>query len=204
MFLFLWLKILGAIHELPLHASKVMHMKSEKPNRSSIRLPFYDYNQTGAYFITVCVANRECLLGDIVDEKMYLSEIGRIAQNGWDKIKERFPQIELDTLVIMPNHIHGIIVIKNVGAIHESPLRGQSRRILRRRMLLSKAIGYFKMNSAKGANLLRNTSTLPFWQRNYYEHVIRNDTDLEEIREYIQNNPLKWLDDENHPANMNK
>jgi putative transposase len=179
-----------------------MPLNPEKPNRSSIRLPFYDYSQGGAYFITICVANRECLLGNIVDGKTHLSEIGGIVRTAWDNIRDRFSEIELDAFVIMPNHIHGIIVIRNVGAIHESPLRGHPRRSLRRGMLLSKAIGYFKMKSAKNANLLGNKSGLPFWQRNYYEHVIRNDIDLEEIREYIQNNPLKWLEDENHPENI--
>ncbi len=200
----LWLKTVGAIHELPLHPSKVMCMKSEKPNRSSIRLPFYDYSQAGAYFITICTHARQCILGSVIDGQIGLNEPGQIVQNAWLKIKERFPQIELDAFVIMPNHIHGIIVISNVGAIHESPRPGEPRKILRRKMLLSKAIGYFKMNSAKNGNLLRNKFASPFWQRNYYEHVIRNETDLEEIREYIQNNPLKWLEDENHPSNMEK
>jgi len=71
-------------------------------------------------------------------------------------------------------------------------------------MLLSKMAGYFKMNSAKRINEIRNTPGAPVWQRNYYEHVIRNEIDLEETREYIQNNPLKWLEDENHPANIKK
>jgi REP element-mobilizing transposase RayT len=181
-----------------------MLVKPEKPNRSSIRLPFYDYSRSGAYFITICVDDRKCLLGNIIDGKMDLNEMGRVVQDAWGKIKERFPQTELDAFVIMPNHIHGVIVINNVGAIHESPVKGKPADIFRRKMLLSKLIGYFKMNSAKQANLLRNGVSFPFWQRNYYEHVIRNETDLEEIREYIQNNPLKWPEDENHPANMNK
>ena len=143
-------------------------------------------------------------LGNIIDDKMDLNEMGQVVQNAWGKNKGRFPQIDLDAFVIMPNHIHGIIVINNVGTIHESPLQGKLGKIFRRKMVLPKIIGYFKMNSAKQANLLRNRVSFPFWHRNYYEHVIRNETDLEEIREYIQNNPLKWLDDENHPANMNK
>lgn len=133
---------------------------------------------------------------------MDLNEMGQVVQVAWGKIKERFPQTELDAFVIMPNHIHGIVVINNVGAIHESPVQEKPTKILRRKMLLSKIIGYFKMNSAKQANLLRHRLSFPFWQRNYYEHVIRNETDLEEIREYIQNNPLKWLEDEHHPANI--
>ena len=118
-----------------------------------------------------------------------------------NKSLNRYPHTRSDAFVVMPNHIHGIIFI-NVGAIHESPL--QKPRITRpRHMLLPKIIGYIKMNSAKKINTLRATSGTPLWQRNYYEHVIRNETDLEEIREYIENNPPKWLEDQNHPANEN-
>ena len=100
----------------------------------------------------------------------------------------------------MPNHIHGIILIidkdSTVGAIHELPL--QNGRKQRREMLLPKIIGYFKMNTAKQINKLLNRSGQKFWQRNYYEHIIRNKYSLEQIQEYVHYNPLKWeLDREN-------
>ena len=97
----------------------------------------------------------------------------------------------------MPNHFHGIIEI-NVGAIHELPepeFYQLPKHLLRRKMLLSKIVGYFKMNSAKEINILRNTSGNTVWQRNYYEHIIRNENSLERIRTYIKNNPWNWKDD---------
>jgi len=117
----------------------------------------------------------------------------------WNELAIRFPEIELDEFVIMPNHIHGIIFIpaKNVGAIHESPLQS------RRAMLLSKAIGYFKMNTAKRINQILNRTGQSFWQRSYYDHIIRNESELNRIREYIQNNPLKWQLDRENPESKN-
>src|SRR5512144_884442 len=99
----------------------------------------------------------------------------------------------------MPNHLHGIIVIRSaVGAIHESPLQQDALRVRdRRRRLLSKMIGRFKMVSAKNINLVRKTSELAVWQRNYYEHIIRDEASLDRIRQYIADNPAQWeLDEE--------
>jgi putative transposase len=174
-----------------------------EPRRRSIRLKEYDYGQAGAYFVTICAGHRECLFGEVVEGKMHLSKAGIVVQSVWEKLPQRYPNTGIDVNMIMPNHFHGIITI-DVGAIHESPLRMPTLTPSRRKMLLSKMVGYFKMNSAKRINEIRNTPGAPVWQRNYYEHVIRNEIDLEETREYIQNNPLKWLEDENHPANIKK
>jgi putative transposase len=176
---------------------------SKGPRRHSIRLKEYDYGQPGAYFVTVCTHHRECLFGEIVKEQIHLSKTGMVVKSVWEELPQRYPYTGIDVNMIMPNHFHGIITI-DVGAIHESPLRNSLVTPSRRKMLLSKMVGYFKMNSAKRINDLRGTPGQPVWQRNYYEHVIRNEVDLEEIREYIQNNPLKWLEDENHPANIRK
>ncbi len=97
----------------------------------------------------------------------------------------------------MPNHFHGIIRIG--GAVHKSSLPHQYKATDRRKMLLPKAIGYFKMTSAKRMNDLRNTPGIPVWQRNYYEHVIRNEDELLKIREYIRTNPLRWAADRYNP-----
>jgi REP element-mobilizing transposase RayT len=110
----------------------------------------------------------------------------------------------------MPNHVHGIIVIihnetnpigaigdRDVGAIHELPLRNELSH--RRRMLIPKIVGYFKMNTAKEINQIRNTPGVPVWQRNYYEHIIRDERDLDRIRAYIAENPLRWPEDEENP-----
>lgn len=113
-----------------------------------------------------------------------------IIRETWDSLSDRYLHIHLDDFVIMPNHVHGILWIENVGAIHESPKA--------RRSHLSKVVGYFKMNTSKQINILRGLPGIPVWQRNYYEHIIRSDQELNRIREYIQNNPLKWeLDREN-------
>ena len=167
-------------------------------NRRSIRLKEYDYSQSGAYFVTVCTNNRECLFGEIVDGEMVLNDAGRIVQTVWNSLPSRFPELELDTFVVMPNHIHSIIAITNVGAIHELPLPPNDP-MYRRRMLIPKIIGYAKMNTAKRINQSRNTRVNPVWHRNYYEHVIRNENELNDVRQYIVDNPAKWDTDEENP-----
>lgn len=139
---------------------------------------------------------------------MILNQFGEIVLEYWNSLTGRYTNIELDKFVVMPNHIHGIIkIIDGVGAIHELPLQGKdctNQQIERRIMLIPKAIGYFKMNAAKQINRLRNTAGIPFWQNNYYEHIIRNVDKLNKIREYIQNNPLKWHLDRENPERTGK
>jgi putative transposase len=186
-------------------------MTSDPPkyHRRSIRLREYDYSWAGWYYVTVCSHKRECVFGEVKGDKVVLAMPGEILVKHWDDLPNHYP-IELDSYVVMPNHLHGIIIIKDqsVGAIHvndpakggESPL--QERIIQRRKMLLPKIIGRFKMETAKEINLLRKTRGVPVWQRNYHEHVIRNDADLHRIRTYIQNNPLQWAIDEENPINI--
>ena len=174
--------------------------RRELHHRRSIRLKEYNYSEPGFYFVTICVKDKKCILGKVVDDlvnfdtKVELSEIGKIVEKEWLEIKNYFIGIEVDNYVIMPNHIHGIIVI-NVGAIHELPLQ-------RRKMVLSKIIGKFKMNTAKRINVFMNNSGCSFWQRNYYEHIIRNEKELEKIRNYIIDNPRKWDKDSENPKNV--
>jgi REP element-mobilizing transposase RayT len=173
-------------------------MDNNKYNRRSIRLKNYDYSSPGAYFITIVTNNRQYLFGEIVNNEMILNEYGEIANKYWYEIPKHYTNTQLDEYVIMPNHIHGIIFI--VGAIHELPLQQNEfpQLIQRRKMLLPKIIGRFKMNAAKQINQIRQTPGIPVWQRNYYEHIIRNDNELNKIREYIINNPLTWQTDENY------
>lgn len=181
----------GAIHESPLQ-------EPTRRNRRSIRLKGYDYSRAGAYFVTVCAQNRECLFGDVTDGQMVLNTAGKIVADEWMKSGEIRDEIELGEWVVMPDHFHGILVINDsVGAIHESPL--QMTVTQRRNMALPKLIGRFKMLSAKRINELRNTPGGKIWQRNYYEHVIRNDDELNRIREYIANNPARWEMDRENP-----
>ena len=165
---------------------------SEIHCRRPIRLRQYDYSQTGAYFVTLCTQNRKILFGKIVDGEMVMNEGGHIAQQCWLDIPNHYPNAELDNFIVMPNHVHGIIIIKDeiVGAIHELPLR--NTKMIRRKMLLPRIIGYFKMNTSKQINQIRKTPGIPVWQRNYYDHIIRNQDELNRIREYIINNPLQW------------
>jgi putative transposase len=176
-----------------------MSTNNPRFHRRSIRLPEYDYSQEGAYYISICAQDRKCLFGEIRNGKIILSECGRIVENWWNTIPERYEGVVLDEYVIMPNHMHAIIVINGdtdngVGAIHELPLR-----IKRRGMILPKIIGYFKMNTAKQINQMTNATGRTVWQRNYLEHVIRNEKSLYIIREYIRNNPLYWAADDENP-----
>ena len=160
--------------------------------RQSIRLKGFDYSEPGSYFVTVCVKDRECLLGDVVNGKIELNDVGRIVSSVWHDLAKRFKNIELDGFVIMPNHVHGIVVI--VGA----PLAGARdlRAGTRPAPTLGDIIGAFKSVTARQYYLDSKGEKL--WQRNYYERVIRNEKELFEIRRYIQENPSKWeLDPEN-------
>ena len=173
-------------------------------NRKVIRLREYDYSQAGGYFITICTYHREYLFGQVINHQMMLNKTGETVKQWWLKLEDKFINVKLDNYVVMPNHLHGIIVViekDKVGAIHELPL--QSGMILRRQMLIPKTVGYFKMNSAKYINRLRGAMGYPLWQRNYYEHVIRNENELYRITEYIQNNPLKWDLDRENPLSKN-
>ena len=168
-------------------------------HRRSIRLPEYDYAQAGAYFVTTCVQERKCLLGEIADGKMQLSDIGRVVEECWSAIPEHFGHVRLDVFVVMPNHIHGILSITGVGARHASPkITGPKQRSL------GAIVGSFKSAVTKRVNTLRGAQGRSIWQRNYYEHVIRDDDDLGVLREYIVNNPLRWELDQLHPDNPSK
>ena len=173
--------------------------------RKQVRLRDYDYSQAGGYFITICTYNREYLFGHVINYHMALNETGRIVRQWWLKLEDRFTNVKLENYVVMPNHIHGIIMVpekeNEVGAIHELPLR--SGMIPRRQMLIPKVVGYFKMNSAKYVNRLRGVIGISLWQRNYYEHIVRNESELSRIREYIQNNSLKWDLDRENPSSKN-
>jgi REP element-mobilizing transposase RayT len=173
---------------------------SPQRNRRSIRLQGYDYSQAGAYFVSICAHNRACLFGEIADGQMVLNDAGRVAEKCWYDIPIHFPHVALDSFVIMPNHIHGILVItETVGAKYFSPLQpGQ------RPCGTSKTIGSiirgFKIGVTKWMH--GHTNVHDVWQRNYYEHVIRNEDELDHVREYIINNPKKWEFDRDHPHVM--
>ena len=152
-------------------------------HRRSIRLKRYDYSSNGAYFITVCTQNRVCLLGGIEQGEMILNDAGKMVQNIWDEIPEYYDCIEIDTFQIMPNHIHGIIVI------------------FQTKLSLPDVVHRFKtLTTKKYIDGVKQYHWQPFdkklWQRNYYEHIIRDEQSLHKIQEYIMNNPRDWERDE--------
>ncbi len=167
-------------------------------HRKSIRLRDYDYSQSGAYFVTICTKNKECLLGDVVDGKIVLNDIGKFVQQCWLNIPEHFPNGTVDEYIIMPNHIHGIVII-TVGANNYSPLQNEQLFQSPSRTIGSIIRG-FKIGVTKWSR--QNTDMYTLWQRNYYEHIIRNEGDMNTILEYIVNNPLRWMEDENNPVNF--
>ncbi len=177
-----------------------MTYKPDKHRRQSMRLKNYDYSQAGAYFATVCAKGRECLFGEIADSLMWLSPLGKIVQACWDDLPCHYQHVELDASVIMPNHIHGIIVLADPSVVGAGLKPAPT--VMNKRHTLTEIMRAFKTFSSRRINDLRNTPGTPMWQRNYYEHVIRNEDDLAEIRRYIMGNPLKWELDSENPRNF--
>ncbi|KAF0219731.1 MAG: hypothetical protein FD174_1744 [Geobacteraceae bacterium] len=190
-----------------------MKYNPEIHRRRSIRLKGYDYSIAGAYFVTIRVhvgaglPRPECLFGEIVEESVRLNPAGDIVQAVWEGLPEHYPHVVLDAFVIMPNHVHGIVAI--VGAGSPRPISpdnqnqggetqgGETPPL--RKPTLGQIVGYFKYQTTKQINQMRDNPGVPVWQRNYYERVIRNENELTGIREYIQCNPKRWEEDEENP-----
>ena len=163
------------------------------PHRKSIRLPKFDYTQEGAYFITIVSQNRICLFGQIAFGIMSLSPFGNIISQVWQSIPKHHPKTVVDPFIIMPNHIHGIISI--VGARRAVPLHQSEKFGKPVSGSIPTIVRSFKSESTRQINVVRNTPGVKVWQRNYYEHVIRDEKDYESIYEYILTNPQNWLKD---------
>ncbi|MFA5881379.1 MAG: transposase [Eubacteriales bacterium] len=173
-------------------------------HRRSIRLKGYDYSKAGYYFITICTKNRETLFGSIENGEMKLNEYGDIVREEWMKSSEIRREIELDYFIIMPDHIHGIVIINEtksgVGAHGHAPLHShitsQNIKPLHRKpKSISSFVAGFKSIVTKRINILRNCPQMSVWQRGYYEHIVRSEKDLKRIKTYIIENLNKWLDD---------
>ena len=181
-------------------------MPHNLPKRKSIRLPDYDYTTPGAYHVIICTHKHECLFGEITDGVMRLNAPGLIVVEEWKRSSEIRREIGIDMFMVMPNHFHGIVIITNPNAVY---MRATSRSPLQRPVIpkprgpkpksLGAFIAGFKSAAAKRINILRNTPNRPVWQRSYYEHVVRNENELNRIREYMLNNPLRWEIDRNNP-----
>jgi REP element-mobilizing transposase RayT len=156
-----------------------------KHHRRSIRLRQYDYTQPGAYFVTLVTHGRELTFDDSV--------LCRVAETMWQRIPRHFPFVELDECVVMPNHVHGILVIVDQNANNDTPPSGPASGSL------GAIVGNFKSVTARRINRIRKTPGTPVWQRNYYERVIRNERELNAIRQYIRDNPAHWAEDRENP-----
>jgi putative transposase len=161
--------------------------------RRSLRLKGYDYAQAGAYFVTICAQDRACLFGNVVEESMCLNDAGHMFAMLWNDIPVRFADLEVDTFVVMPNHVHGIVVLSDTanGATKSAPALGA-------------VVAAFK--SMTTVHYIRGVKTRGWpefrqrlWQRNYYEHVVRDESELDRIRRYIDENPARWAFDDENP-----
>ncbi len=200
------------------HGSSPLRNIPLNPNlrgRCSIRLKGWDYSSPNLYFVTICVQNRGCMFAQIVNNELILNEAGKMIENIWLEMPLKYPGITLDEFVVMPNHIHGILCL-NVGAgpracpsfvyrtafDKEGRTRGSAP--TENRLSLPDVIRQFKtMTSKKYSEGVFQTNFPEFqrrlWQRNYYEHIIRNDKELEQTRKYICDNPAAWPHDEENP-----
>ncbi len=168
-----------------------------KHHRSSIRLPGYDYTQVVAYFVTIVTYQRECAFGEIMAGRMRVNKIGAVVREEWLRSAEIRGEIALGEYVIMPNHVHGIVAIRDVGAHGHAPLPVRTRQ--RPARSLGSFVGGYKTAATRRINVIRGTPGHPVWQRNYYERVIRGDAELNRIRQYIADNPTSWEEDVENP-----
>lgn len=176
-------------------------MNKNLPNRRSIRLQEYDYSQDGLYFITICVQDKACLFGGIENDEMVLNEAGRMVKKWCAELSHKFPDIIMDTYIIMPNHFHAIIINigDSVGAdLCVCPENKTGEHI---GSPLHRVIQWLKtMTTNEYIRGVKSLNWIPFdkklWQRNYYEHIIRNEKAYDKIAEYILSNPHNWVNDD--------
>jgi putative transposase len=172
----------------------------ERHHRKSIRLQNRDYSMPGIYFVTLCIIDKNKVLSQIRRRRINLTPAGTIVKAFWDQIPGRYPSVILREYVIMPDHFHGILIVEPSGHGTTDSSVNKARNAepglptmgIRRKMTLPKIIGWFKMNTAKEINLMFKSSGNPFWQRDYYERVIRNRNELKKIEWYIRTNPSRW------------
>jgi REP element-mobilizing transposase RayT len=179
-------------------------------HRRSIRLKGYDYSQNGAYFITLCTQDRLPIFGKIIDGEMQLSQFGIIVRDEWLKTSEMRKKIEMDEFIVMPNHFHGIIVIDDLlgtGTLQRAPTRAPTHEQFGKPTsnTIPTIIRGYKAAVTKQINTIQINAGVynkpeRIWQKNYYEHVIRNEVSLNKIREYIMSNPLNWKEDDYYLA----
>lgn len=173
-----------------LKMENAMPYDPNKHHRHSIRLRGYDYSQAGMYFVTICAQGRECLFGQVADNTFQPNACGLIVAECLDALPGHFEYVSLDACVVMPNHMHAIVVLGDAAGAE--------------RPTLGRVVAYLKYESTKRINDLQGTQALRVWQRNYHEHIIRDARALSQIREYIANNPRKWEQDRLWPGIQSK
>ena len=192
----------------------------QKHRRRSIRLPEYDYSQAGAYYVTIVAWHRELLFGEVVNKEMKLNRYGEIIEWEWRELPKRFQFIELGVFMVMPNHFHGILFFhEKVGATRQGLTRIHDGQTLLPHITtdgsngsplpqgpkpssLGAVISQFKSRLTKRLWKIPSLNGTPIWQRNYYEHIIRNEKDLQSKSEYIESNPVLWDEDEHNPKRI--
>jgi putative transposase len=195
-------------------------------HRRSIRLPGFDYARPGAYYVTIDVIRMRPLFGEIINGVMRLNELGKIVSDYWCGVPGHFPNVELDDFIIMPDHMHGIIILRD----NRIPRRGEvssptvsapavsappaapmdiaptftgdvsSSQRLPQKTSLGRVVAYFKYGSTKYINAVRGSPGDHVWQRDYYDHIIRDENDMSRIRKYIRNNPAAYTRSPRHRA----
>lgn len=156
-------------------------------NRQSYRFNQYDYSQQGLYFITICTNDRVCIFGSINNDEMYLSDIGKIVKDCWLKIETFHPYVVLHDFVIMPNHIHGVIqIVQETVTIKKEGFESTSKTI-------GSIIRGFK--SGVSCTVIKSVGIKNIWQRNYYDRIIRDYNEYQNVTNYIINNPRMWSKD---------
>ncbi len=175
----------------------------------SSRLEGWDYSLNGAYYITICTKNKEYFFGEIKNEKIVLSEIGRMAEKYWKGIPEHFPFVKLDEFVVMPNNIHGILFIENENNMHvyvetqDFESLQQTKHYKNKFGTQSKNVSSVVRGFKIGVKTYATMNNIHFtWQSRFYDHIIRNENELNKIREYIIGNPKKWILDKDTPEDL--
>jgi REP element-mobilizing transposase RayT len=183
----------------------------DKHSRHSIRLPGFDYARPGAYFVTVCTQGRECLFGEVVNGAMVPNAVGKMVQSVWNELPRHYPGVNIDASVVMPNHLHGIIMLTAVGAGPRAcpdngracPDNGQPQGVAPTMSLINVVHRFKSLTTARYRHGVVQWNWRPFfgrlWQRNYYERIIRKDDELSCIRQYIADNPKQWDMDRENP-----
>ncbi len=177
----------------------------QKHHRKSIRLKDYDYSQEGAYYVTIVTYHRDCLFGEVMNGEMILNEYGKIADECWRAIPEHFPHVELGAHVIMPNHAHGIIAITDDARRGAAMLRPYDNNDNPHKINVTPgSLGAIvrSYKSAVSYRIHKELNATGIWQRNYYDHIIRDEKDLQSKTDYIEANPMLWDEDDDNPRNV--